>query len=204
MARDPVRPNELQAGQEVGVYVEYYERPARHRVATFVVRDPPPQSPDRATRTLKQLNAQSDTRPAAFGVVAGFIGLALGAVDGLVCRLPRRALVAGASAWWWACSAGSSPASSPTWSTRRSPACHEADVRDGHLHGWRLRSADGGTQPGVGLAGMTMGLGQGVALRSGRLLLFGFLGGAVGGLLGGVLFDPWTCCCSRRSSRART
>src|SRR5262249_13153211 len=39
-------------------------------------------------------------------------------------------------------------------------------------------------------AGMAMGLGQGVALRSKRLLLFGFIGGVVGGLLGGALFDP--------------
>jgi type III secretion system (T3SS) inner membrane Yop/YscD-like protein len=41
-----------------------------------------------------------------------------------------------------------------------------------------------------GLAGMAMGLGQGIALRSKRLLLYGFLGGVVGGLFGGLLFDP--------------
>jgi hypothetical protein len=35
-----------------------------------------------------------------------------------------------------------------------------------------------------------MGLGQGIALRSKRLLIYGLLGGIVGGLLGGVLFDP--------------
>jgi hypothetical protein len=40
------------------------------------------------------------------------------------------------------------------------------------------------------LAGMAMGLGQGIALRSKRLLLYGFIGGLVGGLLGGLLFDP--------------
>ena len=40
------------------------------------------------------------------------------------------------------------------------------------------------------LAGMAMGLGQGIALRSGRLLFYGLLGGAIGGLLGGLLFDP--------------
>jgi hypothetical protein len=37
---------------------------------------------------------------------------------------------------------------------------------------------------------MAMGLGQGIALRSKRLLLYGFIGGIVGGLLGGLLFDP--------------
>jgi len=40
------------------------------------------------------------------------------------------------------------------------------------------------------LAGMAMGLGQGIALRSGRLLLYGLIGGVVGGLFGGLLFDP--------------
>jgi hypothetical protein len=40
------------------------------------------------------------------------------------------------------------------------------------------------------LAGMAMGLGQGIALRSSRLLLYGFIGGVVGGLLGGLFFDP--------------
>ena len=39
------------------------------------------------------------------------------------------------------------------------------------------------------LSGMAMGLGQGIALRSGRLLLYGLLGGAIGGLLGGLMFD---------------
>jgi hypothetical protein len=39
-------------------------------------------------------------------------------------------------------------------------------------------------------AGMAMGLGQGIAMRSKRLLLYGFLGGIIGGLVGGLLFDP--------------
>jgi hypothetical protein len=40
------------------------------------------------------------------------------------------------------------------------------------------------------LVGMAMGLGQGIALRSKRLLIYGFIGGVIGGLLGGLLFDP--------------
>jgi hypothetical protein len=47
---------------------------------------------------------------------------------------------------------------------------------------------------GRGLAwavfGMTVGLGQGIALRSKRLVLNGFLGGMLGAMLGGMLFDP--------------
>ena len=34
------------------------------------------------------------------------------------------------------------------------------------------------------------GLGQGIALKSKRLLTYGLIGGIIGGLLGGLLFDP--------------
>jgi hypothetical protein len=40
------------------------------------------------------------------------------------------------------------------------------------------------------IAGTAMGLGQGLALKSKRLVLNGFVGGIVGGLAGGLLFDP--------------
>jgi hypothetical protein len=40
------------------------------------------------------------------------------------------------------------------------------------------------------LAGMAMGLGQGFALKSRKLILNGLIGGMVGGLIGGLLFDP--------------
>jgi len=41
-----------------------------------------------------------------------------------------------------------------------------------------------------GVFGITVGLGQGVALRSRQLVLNGLLGGVLGGLVGGALFDP--------------
>lgn len=40
------------------------------------------------------------------------------------------------------------------------------------------------------VAGMTVALGQGMALKSKKLTLNGFLGGVVGGAVGGLLFDP--------------
>jgi hypothetical protein len=43
---------------------------------------------------------------------------------------------------------------------------------------------------GWAMAGLAMGLGQGIALRSKRLFIYGLLGGVIGGLLGGLLFDP--------------
>lgn len=40
------------------------------------------------------------------------------------------------------------------------------------------------------VTGAAMGLGQGIALRSKRMLLNGLLGGMIGALVGGMLFDP--------------
>lgn len=40
------------------------------------------------------------------------------------------------------------------------------------------------------LAAMGMGLGQGVALRSKKLVMNGLVGGVIGGFLGGMAFDP--------------
>ena len=40
------------------------------------------------------------------------------------------------------------------------------------------------------VTGAAMGLGQGIALRSKRMLLNGLLGGIIGALVGGMLFDP--------------
>lgn len=40
------------------------------------------------------------------------------------------------------------------------------------------------------VAGMTVGLGPGMALKSKKLTLNGFIGGMIGGLIGGILFDP--------------
>lgn len=40
------------------------------------------------------------------------------------------------------------------------------------------------------VAGMTVGLGPGIALKSKKLVLNGFLGGMIGGAIGGFFFDP--------------
>lgn len=41
-----------------------------------------------------------------------------------------------------------------------------------------------------GILGLTVGIGQGVALRSKKLFVNGLLGGMLGGLVGGIFFDP--------------
>ncbi len=190
-ARSPLDLNDLRLGEEVGLYGQYAETPQKAvGVAQFVVRSPPPAEPS-AQRTMESLSRRSQIAGLLlFPLVAGFVGLAIGAADGLVCRLPRRALLAGGVGLLVGLLGGFL-------------SSLVANVVYMPLNLLAVRWMTGGPLSALGflvqvigrtlawaLAGMAMGLGQGAALRSKRLLLFGFLGGVVGGLLGGLLFDP--------------
>ncbi|MFH1633904.1 MAG: hypothetical protein ABIG63_07810, partial [Chloroflexota bacterium] len=87
----------LQQNQEIGVHVSYIDLDIESlALCSFVDRSPPVQSPTRTSMTLSQLSARSHAAAILlFPVVAGFIGLAIGAVDGVICRLFRRALLCG-------------------------------------------------------------------------------------------------------------
>jgi hypothetical protein len=189
----PLDPGSLQPGQEVGVYVEYLKVPERDvALARFVVTDPPRQSAGRAGMTLRQLDARSDAAGLLlFGVVAGLIGLAIGAVDGVICRLPRRAFLAGAVGLMVGFIGGfvSGNLANLVYSPINTLVLKQMSEA-GSLTAGAFSLQMLGRSLAWACAGMTMGLGQGVALRSGRLLLFGFLGGVIGALLGGLLFDP--------------
>ncbi len=120
-------------------------------------------------------------------VVAGFIGFAVGGVEGIVCRTYARAawcaaiglvagLLGGALSTFVAgiiyAILGELVPGSPT-------ASGAAFVFQMFRRGlaWTV-------------AGMAVGLGQGFALKSSKLKFNGFVGGIVGGLIGGLLFDP--------------
>ncbi len=183
----------LKEGTETGFYVKYYEKYDQHfAVAGFVVASPPPLPLNQPKRTLHQLSSRASAAGLLlFPLVAGFIGLFIGAADGFVCRLPRRALLCGAIGLFVGFVGGF------IFSLI-------ANIVYAPLSQFALKMSDTGTglsAMGFGiqvigrslawcLAGAAMGLGQGIALRSKRLLLYGFIGGVVGGLLGGLLFDP--------------
>lgn len=188
-----LKPDALKEGDTVGVYVDYFEGTDEAiSFATFIVQSPPPQSPGQARRTLHQLNArQSAAGLLLFPLVAGFIGLFIGAADGMVCRLPRRALLCGLVGLLVGFVGGfiSMLIAGIAYMPLHNVAINQASNGSGLTPiGFAVQII--GRSLAWCLAGSTMGLAQGIALRSKRLLLYGLLGGVVGGLLGGLLFDP--------------
>ncbi len=186
-------PGTLKVGDEAGFYVKYFETSSEHfSAAGFVVQSPAPLPADKPHHTLHELEARKNAAGLLmFPLVAAFIGLFIGAADGIVCRLPRRALFCGVVGLFVGFVGGF--VCSLLANAIYSPLTHLA---------MNLSEASGGLSPmgfviqiiGRSLAwcliGVAMGLGQGIALRSTRLFLYGLLGGIVGGLLGGLLFDP--------------
>lgn len=184
----------LKAGETVGVYCEYHQGAERDvALGDFIVRSPPPQSAERAALTLEKLQGRSHTAALLlFPLVAGLIGLFIGAIDGLVCRLPGRALIGGAVGLLVGFVGGflSSIIAHIAYAPLHKFAMAQWGDASESLNTFGFVVQMIGRALAWCLAGMAMGLGQGIALRSKRLLIYGFLGGVVGGVLGGLVFDP--------------
>lgn len=183
----------LAPAQRVGLYVNYEPRPESDlAVATFLVRAPGPATP-KAALSLSQLHTRS--RAAGFilfAVVAALTGLFIGAADGLICRLPQRAFICGAVGLAVGSLGGiiSTLMAAIVYAGLNTLAMQQMDSSEGSLKtlGFTIQLA--GRSLAWGFAGLAMGLGQGIAMRSSRLLVYGLTGGVIGGLLGGLLFDP--------------
>ena len=191
--KDLLKASELKEGQDVGVYVEYLEV-EKVALAVFVDTNPTPISPGSRSLTMKEQQGRKAAGGLlSFAIIGGLIGLAIGAVDGLICRLMRRALLAGTVGLLVGFVGGffSTIIAGLTYSLIHNLAMKQMEAGGpGNLSplGFGLQMI--GRSFAWMLAGMAMGLGQGIALRSKRLVLYGFLGGIAGGLLGGLLFDP--------------
>lgn len=123
---------------------------------------------------------------ALFPVVAGFIGLVIGAVEGIISRTFGRAvrsglygLASGVVGGFIAILAGG------VVYTLLGGLSEDPTASAGALTLQMFRRGLAWM-----IAGSVMGLGQGLALKSRRLLLNGLIGGIMGGLIGGLLFDP--------------
>lgn len=184
----------LKEGQTVGVYLEYEEtRDFDLAVGQYLVYDPPFRKTSNPPKTLAQMNASSHAIGLVmFAIVAGFIGLFIGAADGMVCRLPRRAILCGGVGLLVGLVGGliSSVLASLAYAPLSAFALKQSAATDSTWTTLGFGIQLIGRSLAWGLAGSAMGLGQGIALRSTRLLLYGLIGGVVGGLLGGLFFDP--------------
>ncbi|MDP6547011.1 MAG: FHA domain-containing protein [Phycisphaerae bacterium] len=184
----------LKVGQEIGVYVvpEPYMQ-MELALAGFIVPEPSANPPEKASYSLRKITTQTATAGMVmFAVVAAMIGLAIGASEGIICRIPRRAVIGGLVGLVVGFIGGfiSGFLANIVYAPLNQMAMEQEGSGPGGLTTFAFMVQMGGRSLGWCLAGMTMGLGQGLSLRSGRLLLYGFLGGIIGGLLGGMVFDP--------------
>jgi hypothetical protein len=192
--KEPLDLLTLQVGQTVGVYAQYTEVGGEGiALAIYIVTSPTEPPPAKALLSFRELEARTHAAGLLlFGLTGGLIGLAIGAVDGAVCRLPRRALIAGGVGLVVGFLGGfvSGILANIIYAPLTRLAFEQSAPGSGSLTTFGFMLQLLGRSLAWALAGITMGLGQGIALRSKRLLIYGLAGGLIGGLLGGLLFDP--------------
>lgn len=187
-------PTLVKQGQDVGLYVSYYTGGREDlAIAHFIMPSPAGPASGKGTVPLRDQAAASETSGfLMFSVVAGLIGLGIGATDGIVCRLPRRALLGGLVGALVGAVGGlfSNVLANVFYAPMSSVAAEKIAMSSAASRALGFFLQMVARMLAWALAGMAAGLGQGITLRSKRLLTYGFLGGVIGGLLGGLLFDP--------------
>lgn len=129
-----------------------------------------------------------------FPTVTGFIGLFLGAAEGIMCRNPQRALISSVVGLGVGLGGGLL-ALIPTGivftlMTQLAVAFWKDPQPDQMPTGIALLIFMMGRATAWAVAALPAGLGQGIALRERKVVLNGLLGAALGGLIGGFIFDP--------------
>lgn len=129
-----------------------------------------------------------------FPMVAGFVGLFLGAAEGIMCRNFPRALLS-ASVGLGIGFVGGLISLIPTGivfalMTKLAVGSRPVSEQNQFPHGFPLLVFIMGRGAAWSLAAIPAGIGQGIALREKKVIWNGVLGAVLGGLLGGLLFDP--------------
>ena len=188
-----IDPSELELDAEIGIHVSetFVEAPdgASVLMPVAAIEETPSRGAFNSMESAYDLS--NGINLIFFALVAALVGLGIGAADGMMCRLMRRALLCGFAGLLVGFVGGfvSSMLANVVYGLI-SMAASEMTDSTGELTTLGFLTQLAGRSLGWALAGMTMGLGQGLVLRSGKLFLYGFLGGLIGGLLGGLLFDP--------------
>jgi Inner membrane component of T3SS, cytoplasmic domain len=129
-----------------------------------------------------------------FPMVMGFVGLFLGAAEGIICRNLQRATIcaavglgigfAGGFVAWFLAGIIFLMMSVIAVQFWKNP-------REGEMPtGMAFLILMMGRASAWAVAAVPAGIGQGIALREWKVVLNGLLGGVLGGLLGGLVFDP--------------
>ncbi|MGZ4808113.1 MAG: FHA domain-containing protein [Thermoanaerobaculia bacterium] len=187
-------PSGLAVGREVGVHAKYFESGgAEIGVAHFIDPSPPIGASGKVLTPLREQHRSHETAAMLmFATVAALIGLGIGATDGIVCRIPQRAIIGGLVGALVGFVGGllSGVVASVIYAPLSHAAQNQLSSSSGAVRsiGFLLQMV--ARMMAWTLAGAAMGLGQGFALRSSKLMSYGFLGGIIGGMLGGLLFDP--------------
>lgn len=129
-----------------------------------------------------------------FPTVAAFVGLFLGAAEGIMCRNARRAVISGVVGLGVGFGGGLVALIPMGVVFGTIGAIAEAFAQNqppGQMpNGLPLLIHMMGRAAAWAIVGIPAGLGQGIALREKKVAFNGLLGGVLGGLLGGLLFDP--------------
>lgn len=129
-------------------------------------------------------------------VVAGAIGLFIGAVEGLMSRNLGKGAIGAALGFviGFVCGFPVTFLANFVFGASmlmvRSYVHVDATQRITGIEPFGLFLMVGARSLGWALAGTTVALGQGIAMRSRKLMINGVLGGVTGGALGGMFFDP--------------
>ncbi len=139
-----------------------------------------------------------------FPTVAGFVGLFLGAAEGLMCRNVLRALLCGSVGLGIGFGLGLVfliPAGI-LFLVMNIVAYAFQKNREAPPEGFAFLIVMMGRAAAWALAAIPAGLGQGIALRERKVIFNGVVGAVLGGMLGGLLFDPISVIFSSADGRA--
>ena len=129
-----------------------------------------------------------------FPTVAGFVGLFLGAAEGIMCRNLQRAAISAAVGLGVGFGGGLIviiPAGIIFMIMMRISLEFWKNPQPGEMPtGIALLIFMMGRGAAWCLAAIPAGIGQGIALRESKVILNGLIGAVLGGLLGGLVFDP--------------
>ena len=130
-----------------------------------------------------------------FPTIAGFVGLFLGAAEGIMCRNAGRAFVSGAVGLGVGLGGGLValiPAGIIFILAQVAMVAVSENPQPDQMMptGFALLVLMMGRAAAWSVSSIPAGLGQGIALRERKVVINGVVGGVMGGLLGGLLFDP--------------